>query len=115
MLGFEVLKNWLIEKTINEPVIIMALGINKDYKNILKLVQEIKPSLLIFLKKTELNSHSPNKLEKTSLKLNIKSLVYNDVFEALNKIQLGVTGRNNRTVIITGSIALVGSVLSKNR
>ena len=110
-----VLKNWLIEKTINEPIIIMALGINKDYKNILKLVQETKPSLLIFLKKTELKGHSPNRLEKASLKLNIKSLVYNDVFEALNKIQLGVTGRKHRTVIITGSIALVGSVLSKNR
>ena len=115
MLGFEVLKNWLVEKSIDDPILIMALGIKKDYKNILKQIKRIKPGLLVFLRKTKLNSHSPNTLKKASLNLNIRSLVYNDVFHALKNIQSGMTGEKKRTVIVTGSIALVGSVLFKNK
>ena len=55
VLGFEVLKNWLVEKSIDDPILIMALGIKKDYKNILKQIKRIKPGLLVFLRKTKLD------------------------------------------------------------
>ena len=115
VLGFEALANWIFKNKINRPKIILALGIKKDYVKILREIKKINPNEVIFLESTNFNSHVPKNLEKEASKLKIKTHITDTVFNALSYIQKGHNKKKIKQTIITGSIALVGSVLSRNR
>ncbi len=112
VLGFKVLCNWLKKKNINNPIFILGLGIKKDYINILKEIKKIKPSILYFPSRLQFNSYSPKKLIDYSKKLNLKALQIKDISSALELLNEEDSIR--KTVIVSGSIGLIGELLSKN-
>jgi folylpolyglutamate synthase/dihydropteroate synthase len=92
---------------------ILALGIKKDYKNILKEIQKSKPALLCLVSNTNFYSHDSLKIKIEAKKLNINTKIYNEILDALNFIKKEDKHNKKKQVIITGSIGLVGSFISK--
>ena len=112
-LGFTVLLDWIKRTKIKNFHIIMALGIRKDYINILKVIKQAKPKNLFILKGKSFSSHDPKKVKKVAAQLKIHSIISDDVYDALNLIKREKKTFEKKKVIITGSIGLVGSFLSE--
>ena len=114
-LGFQVLKKWIFEKKISNIIIILSVGVKKDYKGILKEIKKIEPKLLMLIKKTNFSSRSAEELYVEANRLNIKCKIFNTISETLNFYSLLKTDTHfKNTCLIAGSISLVGEVLNKD-
>ena len=91
----------------------MALGIRKDYNNILKIIKKANPKHLFVLQGKNFSSHDPEKIKKLADKLKIHSIISDDIHKALNYIKKDKKTYEKKKVIITGSIGLVGGFLSE--
>ncbi len=110
-LGFDSLLMWIKKQKLNDIVIILALGINKDYKRILKKLKLINPLMIFFVKETKFNVQDPKLLKSTADSLNINSQICSNMFECLKNSNNLLKRKSNSNVIITGSIYLVASAL----
>ena len=73
-LGFTVLVEWIQRIKMKNFYIILALGIRKDYINILKVIKKANPKILFVLKGESFNSHNPKKIKAVADQLKIHSL-----------------------------------------
>ena len=112
-LGFTVLYEWIKLTNMKDFYIIMALGIRKDYTNILKVIKKANPKNLFILKGKNFSSHDPKKIKNIADQLKIHSIISDDIYYALNYIKKDKRTYEKKKVIITGSIGLVGSFLSE--
>ena len=94
--------------------IIIALGIRKDYINILKVIKKANPKTLFILEGKNFNSHNPKKIKGIADQLKIHANISDDIYDALNTIKKDKSTFSKK-VVITGSIGLVGSFLSDIR
>ena len=93
--------------------IVLALGIRKDYINILKVIKKANPKTLFVLKGESFNSHNPKKIKAAADQLKINSFISESIFDALYNIQKDKNICDKKKVVITGSIGLVGNFLAK--
>ncbi len=114
-LGFSVLIQWIKKIKMKDFYMILALGIKKDYKEIIKEIKKVNPKNLCIVSGKNFNSHNPKKIKKAADKLNIKSIIFEDVFDALNNIKKVDNNYGKKKIIITGSISLVGNFLEDIR
>ena len=113
ILGFKVLKKWVIKSKLSELFIILSVGTQKDYKGILNQIKKINPKLLILVKKTNFNSRSVNDLIVEANNLEIKNKAFNTVFDSIRFVSSINKNLNyQKTCLITGSVNLVGEVLA---
>ena len=112
-LGFVALVEWIKRTKMKNFYIILALGIKKDYINILKVIKKANPKILFVLKGKSFNSHEPKKIQAKANQFNIYSIISDNIYEALNIIKNDNNKYDNKKVIITGSIGLVGSFLAE--
>ena len=112
-LGFMVLADWIKKEKVNNFYMILALGIKKDYINILRVIKKTGPNILFLVDGKNFSNHDPYKIKKIADKFKIHSIVSNNVHQALNSIKKESNNYEKKKVIITGSIGLVGSVLSE--
>ena len=112
-LGFTVLVEWIERIKMENFYIVMALGIRKDYINILKVIKRADPKILFLLKAESFNSHNPKKIKAVADQLKINSFISKSIFDALDAIKKDKNTCEKKKVIITGSIGLVGSFLTE--
>ncbi len=112
-LGFTVLVEWIQRLKMKNFYIILALGIKKDYINILKVIKKANPKILFVLKGESFNSHNPKKIKAVADQLRMHSFISESIFDALYNIQKDKNTCIKKKVVITGSIGLVGSFLAK--
>ena len=112
-LGFTALVEWIQQIKMKNFYIILALGIRKDYINILKVIKRANPKILFVLKGESFNSHNPKKIKAVSDQLKIRSFISESVFDALDFIKKDKNTGDKKKVVITGSIGLVGSFLAQ--
>ena len=112
-LGFTVLVEWIKRVKMKNFYIILALGIRKDYVNILKEIKKSNPKILFVLKGKTFNSHNPKKIQVIADQLKIHSIISESIYDALNIIKKDKSECENKKVVITGSIGLVGSFLAE--
>ena len=112
-LGFKVLVEWIQRIKMKNFYIILALGIRKDYINILKVIKKANPKILFVLKGERFNSHNPQKIKAVADQLKINSFISKSIFDALHNIQKDKNICDKKKVVITGSIGLVGNFLAK--
>ena len=112
-LGFTVLVEWIKRVKMKNIYIILALGIRKDYVNILKEIKKSNPKTLFVLKGKTFNSHNPKKMQAIADQLKIHSIISESIYDALNIIKKDKSECENKKVVITGSIGLVGSFLAE--
>ena len=94
-------------------MIVLGVGIAKDYKGILKQIKKIDPNLLISLKETSFSNRPAKEISYEARLLNIKCKVLKNIKEALHHFENEKRYKKKRvTCLITGSISLVGEVLS---
>ncbi len=86
-LGFTVLVEWIQRIKMKNFYIILALGIKKDYINILKVIKKANPKILFVLKGESFNSHNPKKIKAVAEQLKMHSLISESIFDALYNIQ----------------------------
>ena len=111
-LGFAVLIEWIKRIKMKNFYIIIALGIKKDYINILKVIKKANPKTLFILKGKNFNSHNPKKIQMKADQFKMQSIISEDIYDALNTIKKEKNIHDKKKVVITGSIGLVGSFLS---
>ena len=114
-LGFSVLVDWIKRTNMKNFYIILALGIRKDYINILKVIKKANPKSIFILNGKSFNSHNPEKIKRTAEKLKLHSIISEDIYDALNIIKSDKNSYKKKKVVVTGSIGLVGSFLSEIR
>ena len=114
-LGFTVLLEWIQRIKMKNFYIILALGIRKDYINILKVIKKANPKILFVLKGESFNSHNPKKIKAAADQLKMKAFISESIFDAFYNIQKDKNTCDKKKVIITGSIGLVGNFLAKIR
>ena len=90
----------------------MALGIRKDYINILRVIKKANPKILFVLKGESFSSHDPKKIKAVADQLKIHSLISESIFDALDTIKKDKNTCDKKKVVIAGSIGLVGSFLA---
>ena len=112
-LGFTVLVEWIKRIKMKNFYIILALGIRKDYVNILKVIKKANPKILFVLKGKNFNSHNPKKIQAIADQLKIHSIISESIYDALNTIKKDKSTCDKKKVVITGSIGLVGSFLAE--
>ena len=112
-LGFTVLVEWIEQIKMKDFYIILALGIRKDYINILKVIKRANPKILFVLTGESFNSHNPKKIKAAADQLKIRSFISESIFDALDFIKKGKNTGDKKKVVITGSIGLVGSFLAQ--
>ncbi len=113
VLGFQVLKKWVIKSKLSEIFIILSVGTQKDYKGILNQIKKMNPKLLILIKKTNFNSRSVNDLIIEANNLEIKNKVFNTIIDSIRfASSKNETLSSQKTCLIAGSINLVGEVLA---
>ena len=86
-LGFTVLVEWIKRIKMKNFYIILALGIRKDYINILKVIKKANPKILFVLKGKSFNSHNPKKIQAVADQLKIYSIISESIYDALNTIK----------------------------
>ena len=112
-LGFTVLLEWINQIKMKNFYIILALGIRKDYINILKVIKKANPKILFVLQGKSFNSHKPKKIKAVADQLKISSIISENIYDALNIIKKDKNTCDKKKVVITGSIGLVGSFLAE--
>ena len=112
-LGFTVLAEWIERIKMKNFYIVLALGIRKDYVNILKVIKKSNPKILFVLKGESFNSHNPKKIKAMADQLKIHSFISESIFDALDAIKKDKNTYGKKRVIITGSIGSVGSFLTE--
>ena len=112
-LGFTVLVEWIKRIKMEKFYIILALGIRKDYINILNVIKKADPKILFVLKGESFNSHNPKKIKAIADQLKIQSFISKSIFDALDTIKKDKNECTKKKVVITGSIGLVGSFLGE--
>ena len=112
-LGFTVLVEWIQRIKMKNFYIILALGIRKDYINILKVIKKASPKILFVLRGEGFNSHNPKKIKAVADQLKMNSFIADSIFDALYNIQKDKNICDRKKVVITGSIGLVGNFLAK--
>ena len=112
-LGFTVLVEWIKRIKMKSFYVILALGIRKDYINILKVIKKANPKVLFVLKGESFNSHNPKKIKAVADQLRMHSFISESIFEALYNIKKDKNICDKKKVVITGSIGLVGNFLAK--
>ena len=60
-------------------------------------------------------SHKPKSIKRAADKIKMNSIIFEDIFDALNYIKKVDNNFNKKKVIITGSIGLVGNFLERIR
>lgn len=115
-LGFKVLSDWILKNKINKIFIILALGIKKDKKKILKQIKKINPRLLFLIKKTNFTNIPAIDLYKEAKQLNLCCKIFDTVKESINFIdKLKDKKVKKKTCLISGSINLVGDTLREDK
>ena len=112
-LGFSVLVEWIKKTKIESFYMILSLGIKKDYLSIIKEIKKANPKILYIVSGKNFQSHNPKSIKRAANKIKIKSIIFEDIFEALNNIKKKDNNYNKKKIIITGSIGLVGNFLEK--
>ena len=113
-MGFKVIKKWVQKNFFSELIVIVGLGIKKDYKKVLLEIKEMNPTFICFIKEVRFSSYSPEKLQKESNLLNINSKIFDNVFEAINySSESNITDMKNN-ILVTGSISLLGELLNED-
>ncbi len=113
ILGFQVLKKWVIKSKLSELFIILSVGTQKDYKGILNQIKKMRPKLLILIKRTNFNSRPVNDLIMEANNLEIKNKVFNTVFDSIKFVSsINANLNYQKTCLIAGSVNLVGEVLA---
>ena len=110
-MGFEVLGDWLKEKKINNPVIILGLGINKDLNSIVTRLKKIDPVLLCLVKNIKVNNHKPEVIKKITEFHNIHALISKNLSSSLVLCNKLMQKRKITNLIITGSIGLISEAI----
>ena len=113
ILGFRALKSWIINSNIINPIFIIGLGIKKDYVGIIKEIKKTNPSLIYFLSELNFYSHKAEKLKSFARKLEIDSYVGESIESVLDYLNEKNITKKKKLIIITGSIGLIGDVLSR--
>jgi len=115
-LGFMALRSWIVKekdliKRKSNLVIILAIGIAKDFKGILKQIKKMKPNSLILLNKTNFSSRSNEEIYLEAKKLKINCNLLEDIYEAINLFSNKEYQRRETICLLAGSINLVGEVI----
>ncbi len=116
-LGFNVIGKWVSKHEINNIILILALGINKDYKSILKEIRKMKPRVLLLPKITNFNNRKTLDIALIAKKLSIKCKVLNNTEDAISfacNLKQKIKSQN-KICLIAGSINLIGEVLKKDK
>ena len=115
-LGFQILKKWVFSKKISNIIIILSIGIRKDYKGILRQIKQMNPKLLMLIKKNNFSSRSAEDLYAEASRLEIKCRIFNTISEVLKFSLLFNSEKNfKNTCLVAGSISLVGEFLTIDR
>ena len=112
-LGFTVLLEWIKRSKAENFYIILALGVKKDYKSILRVIKKANPKILFVLKGKGFSSHNPKKIKVIADQLKIHSIIAENIYDALNIIKKNKNKCDKKKVVISGSIGLVGSFLEE--
>ncbi|MDC3024002.1 Mur ligase family protein [Alphaproteobacteria bacterium] len=111
-LGFQALKKWVEKKKFLKLYIVLSVGIQKDYKAILKQIKKMKPTKLFFIKSTGFSSRSSEDLFIQARNLNIKCKILDTLFDAMKFVSLIKEKKTiKKTCLIVGSTNLVGKAL----
>ena len=91
------------------------MGVKKIIKGIINQIKKMNPKLLIFINKSNFSSRSVDDLVVEAVSLKIKYKIFNTVFDF--RIHFSINNRINysKYCLITGSINLVGEVLSEDK
>ena len=114
-LGFSALVEWIKKTKIDSFYMILALGIKKDYLSIIKEIKKVNPNMLYIVSGKSFKSHKPKSIKRAADKIKMNSIIFEDIFDALNNIKKVDNNFNKKKVIITGSIGLVGNFLERIR
>ena len=87
-LGFQALKKWVLKNNLSKLIIILSIGLQKDYKGILYQVKKMNPKLLLLTKKTNFNSRPVEDLLIEADRLKMKYKIFNSVFDAMKFVSL---------------------------
>ena len=112
-LGFTAILEWIKKSKIEKFYIILALGIKKDYKSILRVIKKANPKILFVLKGKGFSSHNPKEIKAIADQLKIYSIISENIYDALDIIKKNKNKCDKKKVVITGSIGLVGNFLSE--
>ncbi|MEC6997281.1 MAG: Mur ligase family protein [Pseudomonadota bacterium] len=110
-LGFMALRTWVLKKNISNLIIILGVGIAKDYKGILKQIKKMKPNSLILLNKTNFNSRPAKELYIEAKKLKLNCNLLGDIYDAINIFSKKKYQTTKAVCLLAGSINLVGEVI----
>ena len=103
------LKDFL--KNLNEPIYgVWGMQKNKMPEQFIKIFKNIFTELITLNIPNEINSMNKNNLLKIAKKNNFKASCADNIVEALKKI----TNKEKKTIVVFGSLYLVGHVLNKN-
>ncbi len=115
-LGFKVLKKWVDQDKSSRFYLILSVGIQKDYKGILKHIKKMNPELLLLVKRTNFSSRPAEDLFSEASNLKIKCKIFNTVIQSIKFVSSIEEGLyNKKKCLIAGSINLVGEVLLKDK
>ncbi|PPR27331.1 MAG: Folylpolyglutamate synthase [Alphaproteobacteria bacterium MarineAlpha9_Bin4] len=115
-LGFQVLRKWVLKKQTSRIIIILSLGIRKDYKAILKQIKKINPKFLVLIRKTNFSSRSAKDLYVEASRLKIKCKIINSTLETIEFAASIKSRYNARNIcLIAGSINLVGEIINQDK
>ena len=106
--GARIIRNYLDKNYLNSCIIILGMMKNKNANEFINILKKYIFKLFIVPIQNQSNCFNPKDL-KEELKLNKLTIVtYNSLEEAINYTP------NDKPVIITGSLYLMGEILSKN-
>ena len=92
---------------------VLALGIKKDYINILREIEKTKPKLICIISNTNFKNQDSNKVKQAALKFKMKAVIFENISHAIKTIQHRKNVNKKKQVIVTGSIGLAGQFISK--
>ncbi len=110
-LGFEVLKDWVIDRKLNKLVMILGLGVNKDIIDIMPKIKKINPKLLCLVRKLRIGNHDPKNIELLAKKFDIETIISENLQSSLEISNKLMKKMNIKNLLITGSISLISEVL----
>ena len=100
-LGFTAILEWIKKSKIEKFYIILALGIKKDYKSILRVIKKANPKILFVLKGKGFSSHNPKKIKSIAYQLKIYSIISENIYDALDIIKKNKNKCDKKKVVIT--------------
>ncbi len=106
--GAKVIKNYLNSKSIEKCIVIFGMMKNKDPNKFINIIKNNIFELFLVPIENQKNSFNPRVLQKKLIASDLKITPFKNIEIALKAVP------SNTPILITGSLYLIGEVLSKN-